>query len=447
MALAAAGVVAGIVVGISAARLMDERPAASAPASTTAASASADATVQPSDGARAAMAHDRDAQWERLDLPDPAPGVFGGGTPRDILRFEDGYIMVGSVRAHCASDIYSPPDRCSEKLAALTSELVYQAAAVWVTDDGRSWDLVESDSFEGGRMRHAATDGHRIVATGALVDPFGSETSGALWVSSDGRTWEMVTSDGPVPEHVAWTAHGWIGVRNTRALEGGRYVDAGPQFLRSDDGTTWEVTAEPNEAGRGNVTDLAVDSAGATAIAVGYEEVVTDEGVLDSSTAVVWRTLDGQAWERAPDQAAFVIGPPSITHMFGVTATASSWIALGIAADSGDYDSGAWTSADGLTWSRIPARQSPTGRSAMISDVVHTDPGLVAVGTISGEHGSVVAAWVSQDGTDWDAVREQPALAEGTPSAVLADGDVIIVAGARSDAPDHELPVVYITSR
>ncbi|HEX7197540.1 MAG TPA: hypothetical protein VF364_12000, partial [Candidatus Limnocylindria bacterium] len=348
MALAAAGVVAGVGVGLSVARLIDESPSVSGPASTADAHASAHVTLRPSASRPPAAAHDRDADWERLDLPDPAPGVFGGGTPGDIIEFGDAFVIVGSARGHCASDIHAPPDNCSINLAALTSEDVYQAAAAWVSDDGRRWELIASDSFDGGQMRHAATDGHRIVATGALLDPLGTERGAALWVSPDGRTWEMVTSDGPVPEHVAWTAHGWIGVRNTQALEAGRYVDAGPQFLRSDDGISWQITAEPDETGQGRVEDLAADPAGTTVIAVGYEEAVNEEGALDSSTAVVWRTLDGQVWERAPDQETFMIGPPSITYMFGVTATASGWVALGIAANSGDYDSGAWTSADGL---------------------------------------------------------------------------------------------------
>ncbi|MGH2401650.1 MAG: hypothetical protein ACRDE6_02970, partial [Candidatus Limnocylindria bacterium] len=208
---------------------------------------------------------------------------------------------------------------------------------MWTSTDGRAWELIQSEAFDAGHVTDAATDGERIVVTGEIGDlllELGGEGRGAMWTSTDGRVWEVVEPDGPIPEYLEWTANGWIGVRNTRALEGTYYVDAGPEFLASSDGLRWEVVTEGGALGRGRVADLAVDLTGTTAIAVGYHEMVSEAGLLESGSGVAWRTRDGRSWEGAPDQQSLVSTGPGGLYLQSVTATDDGWLGVGRADDA-----------------------------------------------------------------------------------------------------------------
>lgn len=466
-AVLALGIVVGAAVGLSAASLIADEPLPSGPALTGSPTGSADGAsgstpaasgspVSPPDDPDPGPPHDPNADWERIDLPDPAPGVDGGGRPADIVEFRDHYVVVGSVDGFCGSDILMPAPGCEERLREFTGVGRLQDAAVWISEEARTWELLESSTFERATMVSAATDGERIIVAGLALDPpgiLGVSTGGTatIWVSMDGRQWDIAASGSPLPEFVEWTSNGWIGVRNTQILgPGGRFVDGSPQFLESEDGEVWSPVAEPAELGPGRVEDLAVDATG-TVIAVGYHSVVTTEGLLDSSTALAWRTTDGRSWELAPEQDALVINGPGGLFMQTVAATSDGWMALGRADDMLD-GVGSWTSRDGLTWSRLPDESAPAGESpeereyVTVAHLLWTDPGLVATGTVAGEGGSRNAVWVSADGETWERVPDQPTL-EGGISALIADGDVVIAAGGRYPSTDNYLPVVYLTTR
>jgi hypothetical protein len=457
LGLAATVVVAGIAVGLTAASLLGPGQTASQPTEMPSASGTTGPTVEPLDTAPpiiastrpSLVAHDAGAAWDRIDLPDPVPGVFGGSDPRKLLPFRDQYVLAGSVSAGCVNDIHQPPPGCTDRLAELTTGFAYQAAAVWLSSDGRAWELIHSKAFPDGTVTDAATDGQRIVVagvTGARPLEVGGEGRAAIWTSTDGRTWEVVHPDGPVPEFLEWTTGGWIGVRNTRALEGSAYVAAGPEFLASPDGLQWEVVSAGGAHGPGHVADLAVDLAGTTALAVGYHEAANGEGLLEFGSAVAWRTRDGRSWERAPDQQSLVPTEVGGLYLQSITATGDGWLGVGRADDVAEA-AGVWRSGDGLSWDRLSAAPPQFGGYGTIDHVAWTNPGYVATGTIAGPHGSVISAWVSADGSTWESVRRQPSLEDGVSRGIIADGDVIVVSGIRSSASDHWLPVVYVASR
>lgn len=465
-AVLAAGIVVGAAVGLSAASLIADEPPPSGPAVTDSPTGSADGAsssspvasgspVLPPDDPDPGPPHDPNADWERIDLPDPAPGVDGGGKPADLVAFGDRYVIVGSVDGFCGSDILRPTPGCAERLAELTDAPRLQAAAVWISEDARTWELLESPTFERATMVTAATDGERIIVAGIALGPrgplgFSSEGTPTVWMSMDGRQWDIAASGSPLPEFVEWTPNGWVGVRNTRIEgRGGLIVDGGPQFLASENGEVWSPINEPGELGPGRVEDLAVDDSG-TVVAVGYHEVVTTEGLLESSRPLAWRTTDGRTWESAPDQDAFVFDGPGGLYMQTVAATSDGWMALGRADDMLD-GVGSWTSRDGLTWSRlpelsVPAGVTPAAEYVTVGQLLWTDPGLVATGTVAGEGGSANAVWISADGATWERVPDQPTL-EGGISALIADGELVVAAGGRNPSTDNYLPVVYLTTR
>lgn len=445
-AAALVGVVAGIAVGLAAGGMLAERgPAVGQSSASPNATTSPSPSEVPSSGTPEPSSvppapHDPDATWDRHDLRDPAPGVFGGGFPSEVVAYGGGYVVVGSAQGSCASDIHQPPPDCDESQSALTGDPIHQAAAVWTSSDGRKWELIESDAFARGRMQHVASDGHLLVASGERSRSpveLGASLEPALWRSSDGRSWELVETDGPIPEHLTRTSAGWIGARNS---------DGGPEFLVSADGLDWTVTSPAGTLGEGHVADLVAAVDGGGALAVGYDEVLNPEHLLDSSSAAAWQTSDGSTWTRAAGQGAFVSGSPNYTWMFAAAAIPDGWVAVGRAADWGEHDTAVWKSSDGANWERIPAAASPAG-DATLDSVTWTDPGLIVGGTLSSATGSAAALWVSADGTSWDPVRRREAFEDGSIRDTVASGSVVLAIGTYPSGPDHWTPAVWRSTR
>lgn len=469
LAVVAAGALAGVAfslaatsptgTGASPSPAGSVEPLASADAggsSTPIRSASPAASPRPTDdGAEPIGVLGPDAAWEAIDLPDPAPGVDGGAVPSDIVAFGGGYVVVGSVEGFCGSDILIPEPGCDERLAELTDDPRLRSATVWISDDGRSWEMVESSTFERGAMLDAATDGERIIVSGRVFDSpasFGS-TAGdpAIWSSTDGRHWELAAAGGALPELVERTPNGWVGVRTIRGEgPGGLIVDHGPQFFASDDGVTWTPVSTPVQLGPGRAEALAVD-VGGRVVAVGYHEVITADGLLESSIGLAWRTDDGVSWEAARGQEALAMdGQPGGLYLQAVAAVDDGWMAFG-RADDAEGGVGGWRSGDGLTWERLPEDRVPAGGtegmdSVSVNLLLYADPGLVAAGSSPGSSGSEASIWLSADGSRWDLVRAHE-LASGGIRALAVDGDLVLAAAARSPSTDNYLPVVLLADR
>jgi hypothetical protein len=369
--------------------------------------------------------------WERLDLPDPAPGVFSSARASDVVAFDGGYVAVGSFAASCVSDIHEPPPGCEAALEALPTA---EAAAVWLSDDARTWALLPLQAtFEGATMEHAATDGSRIVASGFLREP--SARVPIVWVSDDGVSWEAVAQGDGLPEHLVWTESGFIGARAT---------DDGPQFVASDDGRSWRPLTNPGEHGPGEVMGMSVGLDGTTVVAVGLTYEYADDGELLTITGTSWLSREGMTWERAPANEGH-----EGAWMSGAAETDTGWVAVGLdqTVDVEPADEMAvWTSPDGMMWTRAPTSAIGPASDGYADEVVWTGEQLVATGSVSGEGGSVIAFWLSRDGSTWDAVEGQAALAEGTPDRLVAFDGWTLAVGVRFTASDHMVGVVWIAS-
>jgi hypothetical protein len=128
-------------------------------------------------------------------------------------------------------------------------------------------------------------------------------------------------------------------------------------------------------------------------VAVGLVEYVEQsaDGDWDEySDAAVWTSVDGIAWSRVPyDTTMFgdseVFGGAGAQEMHSVTVAGSALVAVGI--HGGGYDTrgfgAVWTSADGITWSRVPHDDDIFGTDGSLTttSVTAGGPGLVAVGT------------------------------------------------------------------
>ena len=158
----------------------------------------------------------------------------------------------------------------------------------------------------------------------------------------------------------------------------------------SGDGNTWsQAPADP--AVLGGAEDQVM-----TAV------VPTSSGFLavgrNGLDAAVWTSADGSRWRRVTSDS---FGGFRAQEMISVVAGGPGFVAVGIDRSSGQTEGAAWTSADGLTWTRAPGGGLETGASEKITGVAKIPGGFVAVGYDGTPGSKDAAAWSSRDGKHW----------------------------------------------
>ncbi|MGI9624054.1 MAG: hypothetical protein ACR2PK_14555, partial [Acidimicrobiales bacterium] len=171
----------------------------------------------------------------------------------------------------------------------------------------------------------------------------------------------------------------------------------------TDPATTVESPQGPVETtvfgGAGAQTMSSVIAGGPGLVAVGH----------DRTNAAVWTSADGLTWSRIlHDETAF-----ANAAMISVTKGGPGLVAVGVARGG----AAVWTSAQGVAWSRVPHDDVTFGGSVMTS-VSTGGPGLVAVGWAGSDDNSDAAVWTSVDGMTWSRVREESVFG-GTGSQVI----------------------------
>ena len=159
-----------------------------------------------------------------------------------------------------------------------------------------------------------------------------------------------------------------------------------------------------------------------------------------------WASPDGLAWTVHESAFAATIdgNPVSVT---AVVATDTGWLAVGRTDPVCNMSCGldpvralAWTSTDGLHWSRV-ADQASFAKSGM-TDVTRGGPGFVGVG-LAADHAAV---WTSPDGNVWTRVHDSPLfhrLPSEDPSeyfqmtAVAAGGGIVVAVGLEGPGGGH----------
>jgi hypothetical protein len=114
-------------------------------------------------------------EWTRIDLPDPAPDVFGGATPTGLVAFRGSYITIGTVWAGCCD-----------------GDASLDRGVLWASTDGRSWTVRDRiAAFARAAVTGLVSDGIRLVAVGYVAAPVPDELGipeAALWMSLAGAT-------------------------------------------------------------------------------------------------------------------------------------------------------------------------------------------------------------------------------------------------------------------
>ena len=216
----------------------------------------------------------------------------------------------------------------------------------------------------------------------------------------------------------------------------------GPGVWRSPDGRTWErvlVDLGPSTIDRFSLPIAAITASSTGYVMVGYTiDYAAPEPKNGSASATAWASPDGVTWTRAIDSPDMDVGPcldtgeqPSCGGMLGVVATGSGFAAVGqarIGAAADQIRPAAWTSPDGLTWTRSDSGLDFDG---YLSGVTTGGPGLVAVGTLS--TGAVAAT--STDGHVW---QFEPVTGAAPLRTVVSTGKAVFTLGVlQQDNPQR----------
>ncbi len=341
------------------------------------------------------------AEWEKIAMPDPAPGVFGGGIPTHLMFFDGRYIAIGTVNAACCAD----------------GDPSLNRGVVWMSQDGRSWQLLdEIAAFDHATLDQILTDGTQLLVYGSRAEA-GSRTPGApvTWSSRDGVTWEQHTGVG-LTARVRMDS-GFLGFSQT--------VDA-TLFWRSSDGIAW---SQSTGATPGRAQDL-VGLPGGGALAVGsISGGKGADGPEDDAAA--WITLDGTSWESVSDL-------PTNASMNSVVVVGQGLVAIGTI----DQRSAVWTSTDGRHWEE-PTVQIEEQDS--LSGVYSLPDGIMLIGEANSAASAVM--WISPDGVTW--VRSAGfAGTSGYAPALVAHRDLVVAVGGVFDsASDHPIPLAWLSKR
>jgi hypothetical protein len=355
-------------------------------------------------------------------MPDPAPDVYGGGTPTGVVTFHGTYLATGSVWASCCA----------------AGDPAANRGVVWTSSDGHSWSMSDRiAALEHASLAGLVTDGKRLIAIGSYAAPTAKDpwaSAPAVWVSSDGGTWVRATD--PAPSFVAVGQHGFIGAVVKRDSSG---AVTSSQFVTSTDGLTWTNASGIFAA---DVRGLAVAPEG-TAMAVGAVPGAPRTDKTTTVDMVVWRSTNGSGWT-GPDSIAHDALPVAVTsdgHGFLAVVHLSALLPSGSISDV----SRVWRFADG-DGPRTAA--IPLGNDESLGSIFVIGDTLLAVGDtlVAGTANAIV--WVSTDtGSTWGRVADQQAFSgiNNEVAGVVQTPSGLLAVGRRWDSASfHPLPEVWL---
>lgn len=272
---------------------------------------------------------------------------------------------------------------------------------VWISTDGRAWERIEDESFllNGDDSLNSVTTWNGLyVAGGTVAGPVGSgESRPAIWLSEDGRDWELVEA---AVFRVDASVH-------TVTRRGSRLYAAGstghvarPALWFSDDAESWDLILS-DQSTDALIGSIGTDEVGDQSdmfmvdIAITPDGLVAVGGRAEPRRAVFWTSEDGMFWEIAAITGDYE-RPTIPVIMSSITTTAGGLIAVGrspLDATRAPAISFAqvWVSVDaGTSWYQIERTDSsmavdgptsPWHIGSMI-DIIPFDGGLLAVGFV-----------------------------------------------------------------
>ena len=371
-----------------------------------------------------------------------------GRFPRDVLLAVAALALlvallgVAAVGAYLWSESVKPPLSVAplDPPVSLVSPGP-DASAVAIGD---TWQTIDVPGGPGSLLEAVTLNGADVVSVGrgGCVPDFSNPTTcyGAAWVAPPGQAFEAApdqpglemgletATSGPEkgmfdvaagPAGLVAIGYDYNPPRSACAVAP---CPSGPAVWRSTDGRTWErahVDLGPSAIDT-FIDPIAAISAGPDGyVMVGHAVDYAAAGPNLPARATAWASRDGVAWTRAIDSDDMDVGPcvdtgetPDCGGMNAVVATGSGFAAVGevrTGIDGQPPQPAAWTSQDGLTWTRAaatgPGGDETVNSGGFLSSVAAGGPGLVAAGTDCQPDctGGIVAT--SVDGSSWTITR------------------------------------------
>jgi photosystem II stability/assembly factor-like uncharacterized protein len=155
----------------------------------------------------------------------------------------------------------------------------------------------------------------------------------------------------------------------------------------------------------------------------------------------VWTSADGLTWQRVPDAPIFHDG--RIQSIAAVPGIGLAAVGENIAGSTGVV----WTSPDGLSWTRVP--DSPAfgrlGIQVRMYDVTPGPHGVVIVGTITeGLQYGEAAVWTSPDGKEWTRSPSGVEFLDTEINGATSWNDRVVAVGDRG-APDAYQATAWVS--
>jgi hypothetical protein len=329
-------------------------------------------------------------------------------------------------------------------LVAVLGETGSHAMQLSVSTDGRTWTLAPNDQFPSDGVlwpppgsRHlpvvVTTNGFIFVAAGNDV-----------WASEDGSTWQRTADKARDQDLRAGSilaiAEGGPGLVAVGSDNKAWYSEDGSDWTSAEVPPPATETFEAQGASAPSVDMQGVTVAGDTLVAWG-NAIATAAGDATVVEPVLWTSTDGRSWASVRDVAG-------IGWLQEVASGPNGFVAIG-GADLDD-DGGLWFSADGGTWQPAESIHDGNG-TATVLFVAATGAGYVAagsVGTCDVEPCPDAAAviWTSPDGRTWSRLQNPDLFEVADPqggashsgawatSAVTRDGH-FVVGGAYDSSP------------
>lgn len=318
------------------------------------------------------------ATWSE---PSADPAVFGPTAPEAVpLSMQPvGGSLVMTV------EVVADPQKIGP---ALTNLVSLQSA------NGTDWIAVPVGA---GRPPSIPTAGALTVETPAGWVAVGESASGrpAGWTSTDGRGWMPA---GPLPSGLTGTAAPATPTTTTMPANG---LAASVNGLCALPAAPLSGTGTALPGSSSSTSSTTAGSAGlpatglTTVVAVGSAVTAPPPGgsaqAASGHQAAVWTSVDGTGWKPATLSPAPAAG--AVESMSGCARTTSGLIAWGASTGPGGATVPAlWRSTNGQTWNRVDGSAFQAGSPAPITDVAVDGPDWLAVADPYPGAGPAVAA-------------------------------------------------------
>jgi hypothetical protein len=274
---------------------------------------------------------------------------------------------------------------------------------VWTSTDGREWTDLPQPGFENEGLTSVIPADGGLLAVGR-GDTLDVDTQlAAAWMSQDGTSWRRVEGGPEMRGQMIDVVATDIGLFAVGGVPG----EDAAGIWRSSDGEIWERTGGDFE----HAFMWAIAEGGPGLVVVGWRRNPEPD-------LAVWTSTDGEEWTLAPD-------PEGFEGFEGVDVIEYKGTLVMVGGSVFESEARIWTSADAAAWEVAGVPESLV--DASMRKVVSTPFGLLALGG----RGMDGAAWISLDGSSWTSFGERVPNAHFT-SAFVTDG-TLIVTGATQE--------------